>query len=58
MASAVVKASGALEYKLELPDGIKVQHALWESVSVEAFLKYVMSAMGYVKRKGYSQGIC
>ena len=27
----VTKASGTLEYKLELPGGINVQHALWES---------------------------
>ena len=53
VASAVVKASGALEYKLELPGGTKVQHALWESGSVQAFLKHVMSAMGYITRKGY-----
>ena len=28
VAEAVIKASGALEYKLELPSGIKVTHAL------------------------------
>ena len=39
VAEAVAKASGALEYKLELPGGTKVQHALWESGNVEAFLK-------------------
>ena len=50
---AVAKASGALEYKLELPGGTKVQHSLWKSGSIEAFLKHVMSAMSYVKRKGY-----
>jgi len=53
MADAVAKASGASEYKLELPGGIKVQHALWESRSIEAFLKHVMSAMSYITRKGY-----
>ena len=53
VASVVVKASEALEYKLELPGGTKVQQALWESGSVEAFLKHVMSAMSYITRKGY-----
>ena len=38
---------------MELPGGTKVQHALWESGNNEAFLKHVMSAMSYVKRKGY-----
>ena len=33
--------------------GTKVQHALRESRSVEAFLKHVISAMSYVARKGY-----
>ena len=47
------KLPGASEYKLELPGGTKVQHALWESGSVEAFLKHVMSAMSYVTRQGY-----
>ena len=31
VAEVVIKASGALGYKLELPSGIKVSHALWES---------------------------
>ena len=44
-AELVKKASGALEYKLELLGGTKVSHALWEHGSVEAFLKHVMSAM-------------
>ena len=43
----------ASEYKLELPGGTKVQHALWESGNNEVFLKHVMSAMSYVTRKGY-----
>ena len=50
MLELVKKTSGASEYKLELPGGTKVQHALWESGSVEAFLKHVMSAMSYVTR--------
>jgi len=49
----VLKASGALEDKLELPGGTKVQTALWESGNSEAFLKHVMSAMSYVSSKGY-----
>ena len=49
----VTKVSRALEYKLELLGGTKVQHALWESESVEAFLKHVISMMSYVTRKGY-----
>ena len=53
VAVEVVNASGASEYKLELPGGTKVQHALWGSGSVEAFLKHVMSAMSYGIRKGY-----
>ena len=53
MAVAVVKSSGVSEYKLELLCGTKVQHALWESRSVEALLKHVMSTMSYVTRKGY-----
>ena len=53
VAVAVVKASGASEYKLKLPCGTKVQHTLWESGSVEALLKHVMSMMSYVTRKGY-----
>ena len=52
VADAVAKASGASEYKLELPGGTKVQHALWESGSIETFLKHVMSTMSYVTRKG------
>jgi hypothetical protein len=47
------KVSGALEYKLELTGGTKVQHALWESRSIEAFLKHVISTMRYVTRKFY-----
>ena len=43
----------APEYKLELPVGTKVQHALWDSRSVEVILKHVMSAMSYVTIKGY-----
>ena len=46
VSESVTKASGASEYKLELPGGTKVQHALWESGNNEAFLKHVMSAMG------------
>ena len=53
VAKLVTKASGASKYKLELPGGTKVSHALWESGSVKAFLKHVMSAMSYVTRKGY-----
>ena len=49
----MIKASGASEYKLELPGGTKVFHALWESGSVKLFLKHVMSAMSYVTQKGY-----
>ena len=48
----VPKASRASEYKLELPGGTKVSHAL-ESGSNKAFLKHVMSAMSYVTRKCY-----
>jgi hypothetical protein len=53
VAEAVTKHSGALEYKLELPSGIKVSHALWESWNAEAFLKHVMAAMSYVTKNGY-----
>ena len=45
VAEAVIKASGAPGYKLELPSGIKVTHALWESGNNEAFLKHVMATM-------------
>ena len=38
---------------MELPSGIKVTHALWESRNAEAFLKHVMAAMSYVSKKGY-----
>ena len=37
VAEAVTKHSRASEYKLELPSGIKVSHALWESRIAEAF---------------------
>ena len=53
VAEAVTKASRASGYKLELPSGIKVPHALWESGNAEAFLKHVMAAMSYVAKKGY-----
>ena len=53
MAVTVIKASGALEYKLELPGGTKVSNALLESGNSKAFLKHVMSAMSYITRKGY-----
>ena len=53
VAEAVTKSSGALEYKLELPSGIKISHALWENRNAEAFLKHVMAAMSYVHKKGY-----
>ena len=53
VAEAVTKHSGALEYKLELPSGIKISHALWESRNAEAFLKHVMAAMIFVDKKGY-----
>ena len=53
VAEAVTKHSRASEYKLELPSGIKVSHALWESGNAEAFLKHVMAAMSYVAKKGY-----
>ena len=53
VAEAVIKSSGASEYKLELLSGIKVSHALWENGSAEAFLKHVMAAMSYVAKKGY-----
>jgi hypothetical protein len=53
VAEAVIKASRAPGYKLELPSGIKVTHALWESGNNEAFLKHVMAAMSYVAKKGY-----
>ena len=52
VAELVTKASGASEYKLELPGGTKVQHSLWESRNVESFLKHVLSAMSYITRKG------
>ena len=50
VAEAVTKSSGALEYKLELPSGIKVSHTLWENGNAEAFLKHVMAAMSYVSK--------
>jgi len=53
VAEAVTKTSGASGYKLDLPSGIKVTHALWESGNAEAFLKHVMAAMSYVTKKGY-----
>ena len=53
VAEAVIKASGDLEYKRELPSGIKVTNALWESGNAEAFLKHVMAAMSYIAKKGY-----
>jgi len=53
LAEAVKKTSGASGYKLDLPSGIKVTHALWESGNAEAFLKHVMAAMSYVTKKGY-----
>ena len=53
VAEAVTKSSGASEYKLERPSGIKVSHALWENRNAEAFLKHVMAAMSYVAKKGY-----
>ena len=49
----VKKSSGASEYKLDLPGGTKVYHALWKGGGVEAFLKHVMSAESYIKCKGY-----
>jgi hypothetical protein len=49
----VTKSSGASEYKLELPSGIKITHALWENKNAEAFLKHVMAATSYVAKKGY-----
>ena len=49
----VKKAFGASEYKLDLPGGTKVYHSLWESGGVEAFLKHVIHALSYIKRKGY-----
>ena len=57
VSESVIKASWALEYKLELLGGTKVQHALWESGNNEVFLKHVMSAMSYFTRKGLLQGI-
>ena len=55
VAEAETKASGASEYKLELPipSGIKVSHALWESGNAEAFLKHEMAAMSYIAKQGY-----
>jgi hypothetical protein len=53
VAEAVTKSSGASEYKLELPSGIKITHALWENKNAEAFLKHVMAATSYVAKKGY-----
>jgi hypothetical protein len=53
VAEAVTKTSGASGYKLDLPSGIKVTHALWEKGNSEAFLKHVMAAMSYVQKKGY-----
>ena len=53
VSEAVTKASGASGYKLDLPSGIKVTHALWENGNAEAFLKHVMAAMSYVQKKGY-----
>ncbi len=52
VAEAVTKTSGALGYKLDLPCGIKVTHALWENRNAEAFLKHVMAAMSYFAKKG------
>ena len=45
VAEAVTKSSEASEYKLELPSGIKITHALWENRNAEVFLKHVMAAM-------------
>jgi hypothetical protein len=53
LAEAVTKTSGASGYKLDLPSGIKVTHALWENGNAEAFLKHVMAALSYVHKKGY-----
>jgi len=52
VAEAVTKTSGASGYKLDLPSGIKVTHALWENGNAEAFLKHVMAAMSYITKKG------
>ena len=49
----VKKDSGASEYKLDLPGDTKFYHALWESGGVEAFFKHFMSALSYIKRRGY-----
>ena len=57
VAEAVTKRSGALEYKLELPSGIKVSHALWESGNAEAFHKHVMAAMSYVAKRATSRNM-
>ncbi len=43
VSEAVTKTSGASGYKLDLPSGIKVTHALWESRNAEAFLKHATS---------------
>ena len=53
MVEEVIKSSGASVYKLELPNRIKVSHALWENGNAEAFLKHVMAALSYVSTKGY-----
>ena len=45
VAEAVTKSSEASEYKLELPSGIKITHALWENRNAEVILKHVMAAM-------------
>jgi hypothetical protein len=45
VAEVVTETSGALGYKLDLPNGIKVTHALWERGNTEAFLKHVMAAI-------------
>ena len=38
---------------MDLPSGIKVTHALWESGNAEAFLKHVMAEMSYFAKKVY-----
>ena len=53
---AVKDSSGTKSFKISLPDGTIVYHAVFENGSNEAFVIHVQEIMIFCKRKGFYDG--
>ena len=53
---AVQDSAGTKSFKVSLPDGTIVYHAVFDNGSNEAFVIHVQEIMNFCKRKGFYDG--